>query len=449
MRTEKIKVVHITAHLGGGVGRIISSLVKFRAVNKLDIITTVISLEATNKKHLCDIVTDAGTTFIINPSLDQLQILLARADIIQVEWWHHPVMAGWLVANSSRLYGRLIVWSHISGRFYPYISPEWVSFPQAFIFTAPVEHAPDISNSNIVETAYSSAGFSDIPRRKQMLQNRDLVCTYVGTINPAKLHPEIIEYIAAVKWRKFKLHLYGDRPLNFPLEDMAKKAGMSERVMLHGYTQKPYDVLSSTDVFIYLLNPNHYGTTENVLLEAMAHGAVPIVLDNFVEKHIVKHLFTGVVVRSPSDFNDAIQYLLDHPAERLRMSENARIDVTSRFSLAHTSNQLMAIYDRVMHLPKRRYEFKDVFGETPSDWFKFGLGRLANLFPEPPFATGQEMRRKHPIFYEETKSSVFHYLKYYPADKYLQYWAKLLCDDVERTKSSKCIQHNPVIVLNE
>ena len=41
---------------------------------------------------------------------------------------------------------------------------------------------------------------------------------------------------------------------------------------------EPY--LAVFDIFAYPLNPNHYGTAEQVLQEAMAAGVVPVVFNN-------------------------------------------------------------------------------------------------------------------------------------------------------------------------
>ena len=39
---------------------------------------------------------------------------------------------------------------------------------------------------------------------------------------------------------------------------------------------------------LYILNRNHYGSAENILIEAMSLGVIPIVLNNDVEKTMSK-----------------------------------------------------------------------------------------------------------------------------------------------------------------
>jgi len=181
---------------------------------------------------------------------------------------------------------------------------------------------------------------------------------------------------------------------------------------------------------VYLLNPNHYGTTENALLEAMACGAVPVVLNNPIEMSIVQNGRTGLVVDSPESFARAISLLNRDPEARRRMGEAARADVLSRFSLETTAQQLNGHYRRVMDMAKRDMDFAFVFGSTPSDWFLSCLGSSQLLFDDPDGCGHRDERLQHPVLYERTKSSAFHFLHYFPDDARLRKWATLLEDDL-------------------
>ena len=73
------------------------------------------------------------------------------------------------------------------------------------------------------------------------------------------------------------------------LKEEAETLGIADKLEIVGKIPdiKPY--LSKFDVFAYPLNPNHYGTAEQVLQEAMAAGIVPVVMNNPAEKILVKH----------------------------------------------------------------------------------------------------------------------------------------------------------------
>jgi glycosyltransferase involved in cell wall biosynthesis len=58
-----------------------------------------------------------------------------------------------------------------------------------------------------------------------------------------------------------------------------------------------------------LLNPYHYGTAENILLEAISAGVVPIVLNNPAEMALVEDRKNGFIVSGVKDFSDLISKL--------------------------------------------------------------------------------------------------------------------------------------------
>ena len=85
---------------------------------------------------------------------------------------------------------------------------------------------------------------------------------------------------------RFKVRLIGDllnREILEKQSDAPVGAGMLD---FRGYTTDVASELRAINVMAYLLNPQHYGTAENALLEAMTMGIVPVVLDNPAERKL-------------------------------------------------------------------------------------------------------------------------------------------------------------------
>lgn len=437
MEKKSLKVLHVTAHLGGGVGRVLSRVASFRGVSGQPVERTILCLEPTEKEQAVNIIRKAGVRLIVSPSLEESRRLAQEADIVQLEWWHHPLAIEWMVRVSS-LRARLVVWSHTSGLHYPAIPRDFVSLPHAFLFTTPVSlrlfdqnGVRDGGNdSNIIDVVHSSGGFGDIPLVIKESRVEHLNYGYLGSLNFAKLHPDIIRYVKAVEVPGFAVDFHGDTFSNPRLKDMASQAGVPERVRIPGYTDSPYEVLAKMDVFVYLLNPSHYGTTENALLEAMACSAVPVVLNNPVESSIVRDGYTGLVVDSPDTFAKAIAFLNDHPDERRKIGEAARFEVMTKYSLEATVEKLGLSYSRVSDFDRRDFEFGKIFGRSPSVWFASCLGEYAPLFHDISGLEFRDQRLLHPVLYERSKSSVLHFLRYYPSDPQLRHWASMLEDDL-------------------
>ncbi len=279
-----------------------------------------------------------------------------------------------------------------------------------------------------MDTVFSSGGFDDLPDPPLRLPNESLQVGYVGTLNFAKLHPRLLDFLAAVDLPGFRLNLVGDPTTGADLLNQATIRGIAECLDIRGYTTNVAAELAQFNVFAYLLNPLHYGTTENALLEAMAMGVVPIVLDNPAERHLVQHGETGLVVDSPATFARALTDLAAQPEERFRLSANASREIRERFSIQRTASALLSHYQAVLEEKKWPFDFRPVFGMTPADWFRTCQGVDAWRFPD------DEASEELPLIsvqgphylYEKTKSSVFHYRDVYPDDQRLQCWAKRL-----------------------
>jgi len=425
--------------MGGGVGKILSRFIKYHSIRNKKIQHTVVILEQPEKNQFVDYLKGSDCRLVFCPNPLELEELVKSADIVQLEWWHHPIVAQWMASNNN-VPMRLIVWSHISGLHYPSIPRNFIALPHRFIFTSPcsllADHLDFYSKQNLplrvnIDVIPSSAGFSEIPKPSERKINQKIKYGYLGTLNFAKLHPQIIEYLKAVTIPGFCTDFYGDNISEQELLNQAHENGIADRIKIHGYTENPHEVLRSLDIFVYLLNPLHYGTTENVLLEAMASGAIAIVLDNPVEQSIIRSEYNGLVIKTPSEFARALDYLVKHPEIRQKLSHNASQDVRTRFSLEKTESRLQKHYQQVMDEPKRVIDFSSVFGKTPENWFVSCLGDYKWCFFDANKEQLRDKRKKYRFLYEKTKSSVFHFLHYFPEQKQLKEWAKRLEDDFE------------------
>jgi hypothetical protein len=142
-----------------------------------------------------------------------------------------------------------------------------------------------------------------------------------------------------------------------------------ERIRFGGQTAEPAAALSGADIFFYPLQPDHYGTAENALIEAMSLGLAPVVLNHPAEMAIVRHGETGFVAHSIEECAALLRMLLSSPALRERISRNAMRHVAETRTPARSARGFMDLWQGLMGEPKRLSNFKDIVGENPSDWF--------------------------------------------------------------------------------
>lgn len=422
-----ISILHLTAHLGGGIGRALSGLV-LNTPRDSGARHAVVCLEKPEKNHFMEKIRSANCNVFVAPDRELFQILVNEADIIQLEWWNHPATIAAL-CEAPLPAMRLIIWCHVSGLQTPVIPAGLISAAHRCLFTSPCSYeATEVQQlppetRNRLDAIHSTGGFDDFvpPNRPD---NEALTAGYVGSLNFAKLHPHYADFLAAVPIHGFRVRMIGDMTNREVLQHQCEKAGRQEMLEFRGYTDDVASELAAINVTPYLLNPNHYGTTENALLEAMAMGVVPVVLDNPAERCLVRHGETGLIVNSPEEFAAAITWLADNPAKRTEISRRAAKSVRERFSPGKTAAAFSRHYLAVIEEEKTAVRFRKIFGDTPADWFLACQRNKDTFLTEQGFDTVDEMTI--PGLLERTKGSSFHFHRNFPEDMRLSQWTNRL-----------------------
>ena len=437
------KILHITSHMGGGVGKALSGITSFSSKKRLEFSHKIILLEEPEKTNFIDICQDSNVEVIITADNDLISREIEKADIVQLEWWHHPKMAEFLY-NFPQIPLHLIIWCHISGCNYPVVPYDFVKLPHRFIFTSlyslenPLWNAEYNEIGKISSVVNSSGGFEHIDPTST-IEHDGFNIGYVGTLSYNKLHPDFIDYCAEIKIRNSRFIMVGDNQNIEIIKREAKKRKIWDRFEFVGYSNNVVKELSRFDVFSYPLNPQHYGTTENALLEAMAAGLPVIVLNQCAEKYLVEHMNTGLLANNKEEFSQYIQYLFEKPHERIRLGKNAREFVMREFSIEKTVEKLQHEYNLISSMPKSTINFKKVFGDRPYRWFLACLGSERKYFEDAINMKCSASRnnlkdyllKSSLRFSERSKSSLCHFARYFPDDGYLGKWEKLLIKEIK------------------
>jgi len=262
-------------------------------------------------------------------------------------------------------------------------------------------------------------------------------------MSSSKLHPQFVEYCAAVVKRlpDACFVMVGDMAGSHEILRKATEYHIQDRFVFTGYSTRIDDEMSRFDIFAYPLNPKHFGTTENVLLEAMAFGLPVVALNQNAEMHIIKnHKSVGFLADSIDHYVECIVYLHDNPEERAQIGENAREYVKRHFSFERNVELMRVELDEVACIPKKQFNFVKVFGMEPYEWFLACLGEdyapFGDSIDDRKCSNAGEMeivknkiKSCSPILKEKNKSSIRHFSDLFPVDVNLLYWKSLL-DDV-------------------
>lgn len=423
-----MEITHITAHLGGGVGSALATLCESSSAVSPSIRRRVICLEPPEKLQFVRRIRAAGVEVFVNPPDQTLKSIISQSDIIQVEFWNHPATLKTLHSIRS-IPIRLAVWCHISGTYNPAIPAKLVESSNAFIVTTPCSLNLEALATHKDRLRYisSAAGIERLPviNRTRASKQR---CRfgYVGTTNFTKMHPKYVDFIAGVHLPGFQISVIGDDRNRLALERSCVQAGIPNALSFVGYKEDIASALSELDVLVYLLSPRHYGTAEIALLEAMAMGVVPIVLDNPCERELVEHNVTGVVASTPEQVRREIVSLAANPDRLNQLSETAAKKARSFYTAERMLNEFQDVYRHVLRYTKAPVNFEEIFGASPDEWF---LSCKANrsLYEQGNIRSQVD---KYIIceITESSKGSVTQFSQYFPENTILRRWKEEISD---------------------
>lgn len=395
-----MKAVHITPHLGGGVGKAHASLC---AADRDAAAHHYVLLEEPRDHRHVDQIRKTGAQVTLAESEDQLHDLMAGADIVQFEWWNHPLMCG-LLAGSPLPAMRPVFWSHVSGVSAPFIPAGLVEAADRFVFTSACSRlAPNLDARHLKRTEVINSGFCHAePGTNASGRGKNRI-SYLGTVDFTKMSPAMIEVIDRLDRDDAKVDAWGgvasDSPIHASIAAMQNPA----RFRLRGHSDDPAAALSQTSIFLYLLQPFHFGTAENALVEAMSLGCAPLVFANPCELSIVRDGETGLVARSVDHAVKQLNWMLEHPDEVARMGANARADVRELKTPARSVAAFQSLWEAELQRPKRVPDFAAALGSTPRDWYDAlnGGAQPADGAPSQPSQAA-------------SKGSLAHFTAWYP-----------------------------------
>jgi len=403
------------------VGKALVSLVE-GSVEYNKISHNFLLLEEPEKRTSCERLQALGCQIAICPEYDLAVELIKKADIVQLEWWNHPATFQFLCTHDFPPM-RLLVWCHQSGLFPPLIPYGFIDYSHRLVFTSrcsleiPYLSTIDPSIREKIAVVSSGVGLSKQPERTENTTHSLNAC-YIGTFNFSKLHPDYVEFLDAVPLPGFSITMVGDDINREILLNQCRYKHKPHLLNFTGYIPNISSVLASSHIFPYLLNPIHYGTAENALLEAMSAGVVPIVLNNPCEMAIVDHMNTGLIIEDIKGFASAVQWLSDNPAELFRISKNASEYVKSSYSKQKMAYDMFSQYIHIVEVKKSIIDFRNFLGLSPLEWF------LSCQRKPSEVVSHMEKRFAEYAKKETTKGSINHFMNYFPDDLELIKYSK-------------------------
>lgn len=204
------------------------------------------------------------------------------------------------------------------------------------------------------ETIYNGIqpGASSIEARRRVRETLKIapdVFTVLsaGRLERQKGHAHLLEAVALINVVKpLRAIIVGDGILRGPLEKLARRLKIEDKVRFVGEQAPLTDWLSAADAFVL---PSLWEGLPNVLLEAMGQG-VPVVatsVDGVPE--VVEEGRSGLLCDpgNPLSLAEGIQTLIQDPALAARLAKAGQARVKERFRLPEMIAAYEAAYERI------------------------------------------------------------------------------------------------------
>lgn len=441
-----MNIVHLTAHMSGGLTEVLLSTLKHSRTVTPNIQRRIICLGQITKTTK-QLFAEYSQHLVIAPTSDGINHLLSAADIIQIEWWNHPLIYDFLNRCDLPL-SRILVCCHISGFHRPQIlTREILQLADIFVGATEATRQHPLLRSTpsnefseklrFVQFPIDTDTFSGI----RSLERDSFNIGYVGTVNYSKMHRNFLGLCSKINISGAKFTIVGATDVD-NIETESKQY-IATTFSFEGYQKNVGPFLEKMHVFGYPLQPTHFGSGELVILEAMYFGIPVVAFSNKAESAIIKNNVTGLLVNTEDEYVSAVEYLYHNPEEGTRIGKNARTFVSNLCEENTAMTTILNLYEELLQQPKTRKSYGGDFHQLLKNQPETFYG--ANLFIQSLGDTAVEFRNSvighttdivvaadknianiEIAMKTKTKGSLFQYWYFFPDDPYLNLWAGLV-----------------------
>lgn len=431
MQFQNKRILHITPHLGGGVGTVLLNYLKF-AKDGSKYSHAIATLDYANEKAIQKSIEVGFELFSdMHKNIKSLLNLAADAEIILIHFWNHPLLYDFLIRNELPP-SRVIFWMHTAGNNLPYIFPEKsLKYPDLCVFSTPlsfeakeVKALKDKSHLRLIWATGGNDKFKDLKFKKHETFN----IGYIGTVDYFRLHPDFLNICAKINIPNIKFIFCGGNE-HIEYQKKVQEMGLEQKFLFLGPIENIEDYLAEFDVFGYLLSRSHCGSCDQALQEAMSAGIVPVVFNNNMEETMIKHNKTGLVAQNDSEYVEYIEKLYSQPELREKISQNARMYAFSNYSLERMNEEWNKIFEEILEIKKDTKKWDISIGNpTGFDVFLESLGDFASNFVIKSEKDIEKIKEygQMPNWSSKTRGTVHQYYTFFNQDEKLKKISQLM-----------------------
>ena len=232
---------------------------------------------------------------------------------------------------------------------------------------ATYEQVPDKYKSKCVyipENAIDPLRFPELQEEKPIPSQEPLRAIFIGRLVPYKGVDMLLEAAAPlVKDGLMRIDIYGDGPERLKLESIANSFKINDKAVFHGFIShdKLHEDISKADVFTF---PSIREFGGGVVLEAMAVGVVPIVVDyagpsELVTKDVGFKVSIGSRESIIRDFREQLIRVVSDRSVLHQLQANGKNRIANLFTWDAKADQVYKVYQWILgeSLSKPNFDF--------------------------------------------------------------------------------------------
>ncbi|NBC26856.1 MAG: glycosyltransferase, partial [Bacteroidetes bacterium] len=196
----------------------------------------------------------------------------------------------------------------------------------------------------------------EVPNKKS--DSETVKILHSGRVVTTKGVPDLIRvfYELSKDHDQIELHVAGDGEELDKCRELVDQHGIEDKVTFHGFVsqEKVKSLLADTDIFVLNSRTDDDGDMEGTpvsILEAMCMGKAVVSTIHAGIPYVIEHGTNGMLAHeySNDELKECIAELINKPAMRKQIGEQARRTVEKSHTVDVMQNKINAIVDSIGH----------------------------------------------------------------------------------------------------
>ena len=148
---------------------------------------------------------------------------------------------------------------------------------------------------------------------------------YDGSLHHQKIHQNFEKIILQNINIMENFYIYGEDELISEFKKKFNSDLSKKKIIFTNFKKDIQKIYMKYKYLLYLLKKNQHGSAENILVESMGDGIIPIVFNIEVEKKLIKNNYTGFILNNLKDLKKLLLKINQEKFHTIKFQKTAKI----------------------------------------------------------------------------------------------------------------------------